>query len=130
MLQTDTCDSTLYPGQERRTFVVKYSSDGTQEDLEEEEVRPLLVVQDMPEGERADVVAGLIPAFQYLEKRLTGECDAHYSCESMYKVCSLPTPSFQLQLMPLVCCVNRFAPWFKRLIPLQRVSISLLLYGG
>lgn len=104
VVKTDMCDSTLYPGQERNVYVVKYASDGSQEDLEEEEIRPLLVVKDMPA--RTGVVAGLIPAFEYLERRLRGECDAHYSCVSMYQVCLLTAtpdenPALLQRLPPL-----------------------------
>lgn len=73
-----TFDSTLYPGQERRGYTIKYNSDGSQEDLEEEEVRPLLIVKDIPN--RVEVVAGLIPAFEYLERRLMDDCDEPYKC--------------------------------------------------
>lgn len=78
-------DSTLYPGQERPAYTVKYDSDGATEDLEEEEIRPLVSVKDMPQ--RASIVAGLIKAFDYLERRITDECDEPYKCAHMYKVC-------------------------------------------
>lgn len=78
-------DSTLYPGKQRKAFTVKYASDGTTEDLEEEELRPLLVVKDLPE--RANVVAGLAPAFEYLENRITGQCREPFQCDAMYEVC-------------------------------------------
>lgn len=83
-----TFNSTLYPGQARRAYTIKYTTDGTSEDLEEEEIRPLLIVKDMPD--RREVVAGLVPAFEYLERRLTDECDEPYKCASMYEVSSRP----------------------------------------
>lgn len=89
VVSTGTFDSTLYPGQTRRAYTVKYASDGTTEDLEEEEIRPLLVVKDLPA--RASVIAGLVPAFQYLERRLTDECEEPYKCSAMYEVSSLPS---------------------------------------
>lgn len=79
-------NSTLYPGKERRAFTVKYDSDGATEDLEEEEIRPLVVVNDMPA--RIGIVTGLRRAFEYLECRITDECDEPYKCGSMYQVCS------------------------------------------
>lgn len=85
IVSSSMVDSTLYPGKERRAYKVKYVSDGAMEDLEEEELRPLLVVKDMPE--RASVVAGLIPAFEYLERRITGQCEVPYRCDKMYEVC-------------------------------------------
>lgn len=79
-----TFNSTLYPGQIRRAYTIKYISDGTTEDLEEEEIRPLIVVNDLPA--RAGVISGLMPAFEYLERRLTDQCDEPYRCSTMYEV--------------------------------------------
>lgn len=90
IISSSMVDSTLYPGKERRAYTVKYHSDGATEDLEEEELRPLLLVKDMPE--RRAVVAGLVPAFEYLERRITGQCDAPFKCDKMYEVCNAPTP--------------------------------------
>ena len=79
-------ESSLYPGEERRAFTVRYAIDGTTEDLEEAQLRPLLVVKDLPE--RKKIIDELVPAFDYLESRLTGTCEtSQYSCEHMYKVC-------------------------------------------
>lgn len=84
IVATGSFDSTLYPGTTRTAYTIKYTSDGTTEDLEEEEVRPLLVIADMPE--RAEIIDGILPAFDYLERRITGECDAPYDCAPMYEV--------------------------------------------
>lgn len=78
-------NSTLYPGKERRAYTVKYTSDGATEDLEEEEIRPLTVVKDLPR--RKTIVEGLCSAFDYLERRLTDQCDEPYKCSGMYTVC-------------------------------------------
>ena len=58
----------------RTVYTVEYSVDGVQEDLEEEELRPLIVTQNFPA--RAAIVKGLKPGFQYLENRLLGNCEA------------------------------------------------------
>ena len=81
------CDSTMYPGRQRVAYRVKYPSDGAEEDLEEEEIRPLVVTVDMPERKRmADVLS---KAFEYLESRITGTCENIYDCSEMYEVCRL-----------------------------------------
>lgn len=77
--------STLYPGTVRMGCTVFYPSDKQREDLEEEELRPLLVTTKWPE--RIQVVDGLLPAVDYLEARITGTCDAQYSCAEMYDLC-------------------------------------------
>lgn len=64
---SDMVDSTLYPGQERAAFKVVYAVDGTAEDLEEEEIRPLIVLKGMPE--RAQIIDVLNEAFNYLSRR-------------------------------------------------------------
>lgn len=46
--QWEKVESTVYPGQERLAYQVKYFADGTTEDLEEEELRPLINVTDLP----------------------------------------------------------------------------------
>ena len=80
-------DSTLYPGEERTAYKIKYPSDGATEDLEEEEIRPLLITTHLPE--RGYVIKCLAPGFEYLEKRLTGDCQVHFDCTHMYLVCEL-----------------------------------------
>lgn len=83
---SDMVESTLYPGQERAAYKVVYAVDGTAEDLEEEELRPLIVIKDNPE--RVKIMAVLTEAFDYLEDRVTGECRvSQYSCAHMYDVC-------------------------------------------
>ena len=93
-------DSTLYPGQERDAWLVVYD-DNTEEHFEEEELRsgkdgpvptgqdgkPVLVVRHLQE--RIDMYAAFVPGFDYLEARITGTCDAQYSCKKMYEVAGL-----------------------------------------
>ena len=90
--------STLYPGQDRDAWLVKYA-DGHEEHYEEEELRtgkygpvpngqdgkPVLIVRDMPE--RKAICDALKPGFDYLEARITGTCEAQYSCVEMYELC-------------------------------------------
>tara|TARA_B110001450_G_C17657600_1_gene495928 strand:- start:199 stop:2715 length:2517 start_codon:yes stop_codon:yes gene_type:complete len=87
VISSEKCDSTLYPGKERMAYRVRFPSDGAEEDLEEEELRPLIFVRDMPERKRmADALA---KGFEYLEARITGTCDAIYDCSAMYNLCRL-----------------------------------------
>ncbi len=67
-------DSTLYPGTKRRAHRVCYPFDGQVDDFEDEELRPLLVVTDLPE--RAEIIKAINPAFDYLESRILGTCEA------------------------------------------------------
>lgn len=78
--------SSLYPNQNRTAYTVKYTVDNTTEDLEEEEIRPLLTLHA---ADVAPLAAGLAPGFTYLENRLTGNCQANYSCEHSYAVLSV-----------------------------------------
>lgn len=79
-------ESTLYPGQVRVAYRVVYDVDGTAEELEDEEIRPLLVLKD--HAQRAQIIATLVEAFNYLEDRITGTCHvSQYSCAHMYEVC-------------------------------------------
>lgn len=81
-------NSTLYPGQSRMAYQVQYEVDNTIEDLEEEEIRHLIIVKDHPE--RRDIQDVLNVAFDYLEDRITGTCRvSSYSCAHMYTVCRL-----------------------------------------
>eukprot|EP00966_Prymnesium_polylepis_P187454 4346007-Prymnesium_polylepis.1 len=84
IISIDQADSTLYPGQVRTVYTVKYVVDDTEEDLEEDEIRPLLDVSALPE--RAAIVSCLTPGFEYLHARLTGNCQANFSCEHPYNL--------------------------------------------
>lgn len=88
IIASRSADSTLYPGQKRKVFRVRYSMDKNEQEFEEEEIRQLLLVTSLPE--RQAVLDCLIPAFDYLESRITGTCAVEqYSCEHMYTVCRL-----------------------------------------
>ena len=69
--------------QERTVYKVQYDVDGEKEDLEEEEIRPLLVVSANPI--KAEIVAGLKKGFDYFEARVTGTCGSQYSIAHMYE---------------------------------------------
>lgn len=79
--------SDLYPGQRRKAYNVQYMIDKQEQEFEEEELRPLLVVNNA--GERNDIIRQLTPAFDYLESRITGTCDTQYSCQRMHRLCEL-----------------------------------------
>eukprot|EP01043_Picozoa_sp_COSAG02_P025369 COSAG02_NODE_1423_length_12684_cov_35.530393_2_plen_227_part_00 len=68
-----TVDSTIYEGAEVDGFTVRYDTDGSCEDYELEEIRPLVVIGS--EALRRDVISGLKPAFDYLNNRLLGDCN-------------------------------------------------------
>ena len=98
LYKKETVESTLYPGQERDGWLVRYA-DGHEEHYEEEELRSakygpvptgqdgkaVLVVRNL--SERNAICDALTPGFDYLEKRLTGTCDAQYSLVEMYELC-------------------------------------------
>ena len=93
--------SDLYPGKERDAWLTKFPSDNTVEHFEDEELRsgksgpvpngqdgkPMLIVRGLPE--RQSIIDALSPGFDYLEDRLTGNCDDHYSLVAMDEVCDL-----------------------------------------
>ena len=95
IVKIDRADSTLYPGVVRTVYTVKYTIDGVEEDLEEEELRPLIFTENMPE--RKPIVEGLQKGFDYLESRLTGNCHEQFSCVETYQIFRLAQifdPSF------------------------------------
>ena len=99
---SDTCESTLYPGTDRIAYKVRYPSDNAEEDLEEEQLRPLIKTSTMPERRR--LAEALAKAFGYLESRITGSCDAIYDCSAMYETCRLVQafdPAFAAQHVSL-----------------------------
>jgi hypothetical protein len=79
--------STVHPGEQRRAYKVSYNIDNQEQEFEEEELRPLLVVKDC--SERVEIIKGLTPAFDYLEDRINGTCEHQYSCQTMYEVCKI-----------------------------------------
>lgn len=99
-----TCQvhSTLYPGKLAQAYTVRYPSDGKREDLEEDEIRPLIKTTHLAEFKK--ICDSLADVFDYLEARITGAgCNDAFSCEDMYEACHLLQafdPSFALNLTP------------------------------
>ena len=119
-------DSTLYPGAEREAWLVSYA-DNTEEHFEEEELRsgkdgpaptgrdgkPVLIVRGLQK--HTDMYDAFVPGFDYLESRITGTCDAKYSCVEMYEVARVVrafNPNFAAnQLNPaFVDCMAAITP--------------------
>ena len=73
VIQIDVAASTLYPGKDRTVYTVEYT-DATTEDLEEEEIRPLIIISN--NSLKTEIVAGLKKGFDYFETRITGVWDS------------------------------------------------------
>jgi hypothetical protein len=87
------------PGTTARSFTVFYAIDGTSEDLEIDELRPLLKIDN--NANRTDAINDVLPAFKYLEERITGSCNNNMSfvkSYSMYKALRLFHPSRAVEL--------------------------------
>ncbi|KAL1499912.1 hypothetical protein AB1Y20_012594 [Prymnesium parvum] len=80
----DDLESTLMPGRVVVGYKVRYVSDCEEEDLEEAEIRKWIVVLELPQ--RVQLVRRLKEGYQYLENRITGACDARYSCSNQHEV--------------------------------------------
>lgn len=88
IVSSETVDSSLYPGQERMAYTVKYDTDGVEEDLEEEEIRPLIKVREL--GERKQATSRLSKAIEYLEERLgSGVGEQIFDVSEAYELCRL-----------------------------------------
>lgn len=61
--------------------------DDDEEDLDEDEAMALLTAYGADLFK--EIVGGITPAFAYLEARLTGTCQAVYSCVHSYEICEL-----------------------------------------
>lgn len=99
IVSSSVVESTLYPGTEARAYKVRYPSDGEKEDLEEDELRPLLKTHHLPQFQ--ELCDNLHNVFQYIEDRFTGQCRDIYSCKEMYTACRLFQafdPSFAVNL--------------------------------
>lgn len=115
---SEMCDSTLYPGEERRAYRVRYEYDQTEEDLEEEELRRFLRVTELDERKR--IAGALSSAFEYLESRLRGTCERQYDASAFYDMCRLVqvfNPQFAAQYLTpawideLVAKVTPLSQW-------------------
>ena len=103
--------------QEHDAWLVKYP-DGFTEHFEEEELRsgkdgpapppgqdgkPVLVVRGLPDRDK--MYEAFIPGFDYLEDRLTGNCEANYSCVQvleLWRVVRAFNPNFAAQHLDTV----------------------------
>lgn len=135
--------SDIHPGQMKTAYRVKYDVDECEQEFEEEELRPLLVVENHPQ--RKEILNGLIPAFDYLESRVIGTCTtSSYSCKHMYEVCRLVRvfdPNVAIQVLSsssyvddLVSCVNPLmehvsADNLKREIPTYMARAQLVSFA-
>lgn len=81
----ETVQSTIETdGRAVTAYQVAYPADGTSEDLEEVEIRKLLLVRESSEFK--STVASVKKGFDYLENRLTGNCEAPYDCRGTYEL--------------------------------------------
>ena len=78
-------------------YRVRYPADGTREELEDEEIRPLVRVRELPEHDTL-VRDCLLPAFDYLEHRFAAaHANEQYSCAhemQMFGALRVFNPSF------------------------------------
>ncbi|KAK3272857.1 hypothetical protein CYMTET_18867, partial [Cymbomonas tetramitiformis] len=84
--------------------------DGDSETMTAAELKPLMNVSRKELRQWA--IAELQGAYQYLEKRLTGQCDRSYDCTHAYLVCEVAQlfdPSFVAENAVDACWVQRLA---------------------
>jgi hypothetical protein len=90
--------STITPGHIVTGWKVEYESDKTREDLEELELRKLLVVTHTKE--RKEIVDGLAAGFAYLESRLTNNCSTPFHCAQeleLFRLVQAFDPTFAVE---------------------------------
>ena len=61
--------------------------DGDSETMDLAELKPLLSTYG--DSLRAKVIAGIVPAYTYLEDCITGHCESRYDCAHCYEICTL-----------------------------------------
>ncbi|KAK3260644.1 hypothetical protein CYMTET_30410 [Cymbomonas tetramitiformis] len=91
--------------------------DGDSKTMTAAEMKPLMDVSRQELRQWA--ITELQGAYEYLEKRLTGQCDSSYDCTSAYLVCELAQlfdPSFVAENAVDACWVQRLAV----VVPLAR----------
>eukprot|EP01043_Picozoa_sp_COSAG02_P020195 COSAG02_NODE_990_length_15413_cov_24.707457_5_plen_753_part_00 len=102
---TAQVQSSLQPGQTVTAYTVFYPSDGSSEDLEDAELRQLLNVDANPE--RVAAIAGVMPAFEYLESRLTLQGQYYFAnVWSMMKAVRMFDPVRAVQLNLDASCID------------------------
>ena len=70
---------------DEKVFKVAYDDDDDEEELGEGEIMGLLDVYG--DGLHQRVIDAILPAFDYLENRLTGQCQAQFDCTHSYAIC-------------------------------------------
>jgi hypothetical protein len=70
---------------DENVYNVVYDADDDEEELDEGEIMGLLDVYG--DGLHKRVIDALLPAFDYLENRLTGNCQAQFNCEHSLAIC-------------------------------------------
>ena len=91
--------------------------------MEEEEVRPLIKITSTNPSKLA-IVKGLASGFEYFEKRITGNCDAIFSCEHTYEVFKL------IQVFDPSFAVAYLNPgWINALMKIQPLAANNLIPG-
>ena len=89
--------STITPGLIVKAWTVEYT-DKTREDLEEIELRKLLVVINTKE--RKEIVDCLSPGFAYLERRVLNDCSTAYHCGpeiELFRLAQAFDPTFAVE---------------------------------
>jgi len=70
---------------DEKVFKVVYDDDDDEEELGEGEIMSLLNVYG--DGLHQRVIDAILPAFDYLENRLTGQCQEQFDCTHSYAIC-------------------------------------------
>ena len=70
---------------DEKILKVTYGDDDDEEELGEGEIMGLLDVYG--DGLHQRVIDAILPAFDYLENRLTGQCQAQFDCTHSYAIC-------------------------------------------
>lgn len=132
IISEELVESTLYPGKEVTAYTVRYEVDGATEDLEEEEIRRLIKVRELPERKLA--ASRLSKAMEYLEQRLMPEVGEEiYDLSGCYEMCRLVRffdPEFASKFAD-PACVDSLAAGIQpiaELINLDKLKAELPLY--
>jgi hypothetical protein len=118
-----SCDvhSTIMPGRVVTAWTVEYIKDKTQEDLEEIELRKLLVVSNSKE--RKEITDCLSPGFAYLESRLLNTCTTPFHCAQeleLFRLAQAFDPTFAVEH-------TITTDWVRSLAVIRPLSVDELL---
>jgi hypothetical protein len=106
--------------------------DDDEEDVHDDEIKALLAAY----GDELlkEIVAGILPAFDYLDARRTGTCQLLYSCAHSYRICELLQffdPSYIDEngiTVALVACLAEIVPFGARPALIEALQRDLHLY--